>query len=138
MVRLDRDTQRGRGVIEVPAKIKSAFLGWEDHDIFTVILDVDYGGTGQGIGLHSLDKPVKLASITHRVGTAYGMDYIMAVLKACGVDEWNKLPGRTIYVLKAHDSYQAKVLGIKPFPFEKGEAFYFDNLATIHAEELAA
>ena len=125
-------------MIEVPAKIKTAFLGWEDHGIFTVILDVDYGGSGQGIGCHSLDKPWDNGTITHRIGTAYGLNYIMAVMKACGVQDWNKLPGRTIYVLKADDSYQSNVLGIKPLPFEKGEAFFFDNLATIHAEELAA
>lgn len=37
------------------AKIRHTMLGIEDHGIFTFVLDLDYGGSGQGAGMYCLD-----------------------------------------------------------------------------------
>lgn len=36
------------------AIIKSVFLGIEDHGLLTLMLDLDYGGMGQGFGGYSI------------------------------------------------------------------------------------
>lgn len=117
---------------EVIAKIESTFLGIEDHGIFTAYLYVDYSrGSGQGIGGYSLDDydPER----KERIGTGYGMEWIRRVLLACGVDSWEKLAGRTVFILKteAQDRIGSSgALGIRPLPTERGTEFIFDDLAT--------
>jgi hypothetical protein len=108
------------------AKITSAFLGWEDHGIFTCVLMVDYGHSGQGIGQYALDGYDDESG--RRIGTAFGTEFLMRLMRACGVQDWNKLVGRTVYVVKESDGWNAKVLGIEPLPTEPGERFMFDEL----------
>jgi hypothetical protein len=110
-------------MVEVIAKIESTSLGTEDHGIFTCWLHVNYGGSGQGIGGYSLDGPS--GDGYGRVGSAEGMNFIMRLMDACGVDDWKKLPGRTVYVLKDSDKWGADVLGIRPLPAEPGKEFIF-------------
>lgn len=106
------------------AKITHVSLGYEDHGIFTCALQVDYGGSGQSVGSYVL-------------GGVSGIDYIKRTMKACGVDEWSKIKGRTILVLTESDNYNARVVGIKPLPTEPGEAFLFDEWVKEHADERA-
>lgn len=108
------------------AKIKRAFLGYEDHGILTCMLDLDYGGSGQGAGGYGLDEPIKDedGKFLRRRGSAYGMEYVARLMKACGVRSWDKMVGRTVYAL----SDWGKVYAIKPLPTEKGEEFVFDSL----------
>lgn len=89
------------------AKIVRTFLGKEDHDIFTCILTLDFGGTMQGFGLHSL----KFES--------YGIEYLERILKVVGVDSWEKLPGQ--YIRADHE--HTKVNGIGNI-IANGEWFY--------------
>ena len=49
----------------------------------------------------------------------------MAILKACGVDQWEKLPGRTVYALI---DKQAFVRGLAPLPTEPGTEFHVDDI----------
>ena len=95
------------------ARIESTSLGFEDHGILTAWLHVTYGGSSQGIGGFAL---------THSAGS-----FIRGVLRACGVDKWEKLVGRTIYVLREDTSFQARAVGIEPLPTEDGERFLFDE-----------
>jgi hypothetical protein len=64
------------------------------------------------------------------VGTAYGMEFIRRTLKAASVDEWEKLKGRTIYVLTEDDGWNSRVIGIGPLETEGTEKdnFIFDDL----------
>ena len=79
------------------AKIRSTMLGVEDHGIFTFVLNLDYGGSGQGFGTFCLDEPLKKdGKFLGRVGTAVGMDAIMKVLDVIGVGSWEKLPGQVL------------------------------------------
>jgi hypothetical protein len=75
------------------AKIKSTYLGIEDHGIFTAYLDLDYGGSGQGFGGMSLDGPPGDGGEGNRIGSAYGAEFIMRVLRTLEVGSWEKLPG---------------------------------------------
>lgn len=99
-------------------------LGYEDHGIFTAILYLDYGGLAQGAGMYSLDEYDKRSE--RRIGTAGGMDFIIGVLSACGVENWEKVKGRTVIaVLDTEDSWSGNVIGIKSLPTEKGTEFMF-------------
>lgn len=108
------------------AKIESTMLGTEDHGIFTAYLFVTYGGSGQGIGGYGLDEYSEEEK--RRKGTAYGMEFVTRLMRACGVSSWEKLAGRTIYVLKDSDRLHARVLGVENLPTEPGERFLFDEL----------
>ncbi len=119
------------GYTEQIAKIRSTHLGREDHGIFTAILDLDYGGSGQGAGTYALDE---YDEETHeRHGTAGGMDFIIGILDACGVDSWEKVAGRTVLALR-EEGYHGKVVGLKPLPTEGGKQFLFaDAFAEVTA-----
>lgn len=112
------------------AKIESTFLGYEDHGIFTAMLHCDFGGSGQGIGGFSLDSYEEEKK--RRVGSAFGIDFIARTLEVCGVDSWEKVKGRTIFVLRESDSWGAKVLGIQSLPTEGKAIFIFDDLVKEH------
>lgn len=77
------------------AKIKSTYLGLEDHGLFTCFLNLDYGGSFQGFGGHSLTHP------------KYGVEYLGRVLKTVGVDRWEELPGKVIRVKADHGAVYA-------------------------------
>ena len=117
---------------KVIAKVDSTFLGIEDHGLFIAMLTVTYGGGEfQGIGTHALDSYD--AEKKKRIGTAYGADYIKRILQVCGVDQWEKLKGRTIYVLKEDGTTGLgwggdKVLGIASLPTEGYYEFIFEDL----------
>ena len=87
------------------AKIISTSLGGEDHGIFTIYIHLDYGGVCQAFGGWSLDTPDKKSPKEFhkgRVGTAYGMNFIMNVLHTLGVSTWEKLPGTYCRVIAEH------------------------------------
>lgn len=113
------------------AKIERASLGWEDHGIFTCMLDLNYGGSGQGTGGYALDEPRRDGEGQHigRFGTAFGMEFIIRVMRACGVQDWSKVTGRTVLAIRESDDYHARVVGIKPLPTERGEPFIFAELS---------
>ena len=116
------------------AKIESTLLGYEDHGIFTAILYLHYGDSGQGAGMYSLDQYDKKTERRH--GTAAGMDFIIGVLRACGVDQWEKVKGRTIIAIMdgIGDDWNAKVIGLKPLPTEGGTEFLFADAFPVAVE----
>lgn len=115
-------------------KITETMLGYEGHGILTCYLTVDYGGAGQSIGGYGFDTPVRRdGELIGRFGVTYGMEFVARIIKACGVDSWEKVKGRTIFVL--HDlpddapSWGAsRVIGIENLPTEKGCRFIFTEL----------
>lgn len=104
------------------AKVTGTFLGWEDHGMFTCSLTLDYGHSGQGAGFYQLSTYDPATD--RQVGTAEGLEFVIRLLRACGVSSWERLVGRTVF---AHAT-SGKVLGIEPLPTEPGEAFFFDDL----------
>lgn len=115
-----------RGMAERIAKITSTMLGYEDHGILTCMLQVDYGGSAQGIGGYAFDQFDRERN--RRVGHGSGIDFMAGVLGACGVQTWEEVRGRTILVYTAGDDYQAQVTGIGPLPTEPGKIFLFDSI----------
>jgi hypothetical protein len=78
------------------ARIRKASLGIEDHGIMTCMLYLDYQGSAQGFGGYSLDTYDD--TVKRRVGTAYGMEWIIRLLRAVGVDNWEDLVGQNVRV----------------------------------------
>ena len=75
------------------AVIKKTFLGFEDHGIMTCMIDLDYGSCSmQGFGGYAFSG-----------STAFGMQFIMAVLNVVGVDSWEQLVGKHVRV-QAHSA----------------------------------
>lgn len=118
------------------AKIESTKLGFFNGAVLTTWLNVKYGdGMGQGIGGYGLDEPLKYENgETTRRGTAYGCEFIRRVMVACGVQNWEDIPGRTIFVLTKPGGHglglgSEGVVGIAPLPTEPGEPLIFADLA---------
>jgi hypothetical protein len=88
----------GTPYLMIPALIEKTTLGYEDHGIMLAWLHLDYTGSAQGAGGYVLDTYDEEQG--HRVGSAYGLDWIIRVLKVVGVDEWESVPRHRIYALK--------------------------------------
>lgn len=73
------------------ATIHSTMLG-TSHGMYVAYLDLNYGGAHQGFGGNILDD-ITPDDKYKRVGTAFGMEYIIQILETLEVDEWEKLPG---------------------------------------------
>lgn len=116
--------------VEQIAKIRTVRLGWEDHGIFTCQLDLDYGTSGQGAGGYCLDEPRRDGEdkFIGRFGTAFGMEWIIRLMRACNAKDFSDVRGTTVVALR-EDGWGGKVIGLKPLPTEKGEPFIFDDLA---------
>lgn len=67
------------------AVIRSVYLGFEDHGLLTLMLDLDYGGTGQGFGNYNLGA--------EDAGN-YCARWIKGLLKTFEIDELYKLKGK--------------------------------------------
>src|SRR5438045_1865374 len=106
---------------ETIAKITGAFLGWEDHGILTCTLTLDYGGSGQGTPGYGLDEPRQDAAGKHigRFGTAFGMEFVARLMRACGVNQWDAIKGRTVIAIRDGEGWNGLVRGIKPLPTEQ-------------------
>lgn len=108
------------------AKIESVSLGFEDHGILTTWLFCDYGGSCQGVGglvMSTVNEPKEPAVAIPGFG-----NYIVGVLRACGVSKWEDLPGRTVFMLFDKDAgMHDQPLGIEPLPTEEGERFLFND-----------
>jgi len=89
------------------AKITSTMLGVEDHGIFTCMLYLDYGGAGQGAGGYAMDTPKNIGDKTVRVGTIFGMQLIIEVLRVVGVSKWEDLPGKHVRASASYDKVVA-------------------------------
>ncbi len=77
------------------AVISSTMLGREDHGIFTFSIGLDFGNSGfQGYGSYALDEYHD--QIARRVGTALGMQSIIAVLEIAGAPDWEHLKGHPV------------------------------------------
>lgn len=72
------------------AKITGTMLGYEDHGILTCMIDLDYGGSGQGFGGYQLSDGHDL----HR--------HITQILKTVGVEKWEDLKGKYVRVVAEH------------------------------------
>lgn len=88
------------------AVIESARITNDDHNLLSVWLSLDYGGSGQGFGGYSLYLP---PSFKHHdpSGPNYAGHFIWRVMEIADVSEWGKLAGKTIRVRCEHSKVHA-------------------------------
>jgi hypothetical protein len=93
------------------ARITKTMLGWEDHDIFTFLLMLDYGGMGQGAGQLCLGNSKGVHALTGEM--------ISKILQTVGVDTWEELPGKNVVAIIEDGLVRgiAPILGGKDFIF---------------------
>lgn len=108
--------------VETIAKVESTFLGYEDHGIFSLNVNFTYGSSGQGTGHYCV------ANAEPSDTDAVGIRLVKAIIDACGVNQWEHLRGRTVYVLRESDDWNARVVGIAPLPTEKGSRVIFKDV----------
>lgn len=86
--------------------IHNTFIGIEDHGILGMNIDFDFGGVRQGTGVYYLSSVY---------------EQIPSILSVCGVQEWEKLKGRSCYVLR--DDARGMIRGIMSFHGDKHVLF---------------
>lgn len=69
-------------------RIAATHLGPEGHGIFTAQLTVEGDGWGVGVGGYIL-----------KGDSGFGIDHISAIMKAVGVETWEKVRGNSVMVL---------------------------------------
>lgn len=99
-------------------KIESTFLGIEDHGMFALSVGFAFKGSGQAFGLYSLD-------FVADDGVSWANRLIKAILSAADVDQWERLKGRTLYVLRPEP--YGLIRGLAPLPTENGRGFVFGS-----------
>jgi hypothetical protein len=112
--------------------IEGTELGVEDHGVLSFWLHVNFGGAGQGFGGYALDEPHGRGSgFKGRHGTAFGCEVILRVLGAVGVEKWEDLKGKEIWVYRDTDNFLAgKILGIEAPDYRSHEgAFFIEDTA---------
>jgi len=89
-------------------QIKRTSLGKEDHGLWTANLHCEGAGSGISLGGYRLDMYDKVDK--RSFGTAYGLDNIMRICQTVGVEKWEDLPGKRIYILfEGTDGHWGKV-----------------------------
>lgn len=99
------------------AKIESTHIGIEDHGLFTVNVNFSGGSWGQGTGHIMLGEEAELLG-----------RFVQGFIKAVGVDSWEGLKGRTVFVLRDGDSLASRIVGIENLPTERGGRFEFADV----------
>ena len=98
MIKLEKVEVNGKTYEAEIGKIESTFLGIEDHGILTFIIHIDFEGSHQGAGTYSLDQYDSKKGKT--IGTPHMAAVIRSILETVGVDTWEKLPGKSVVVLR--------------------------------------
>lgn len=75
------------------AIITSATITKGDHNLLSAYVNLDYGGLCQSFGGYVLHVPD-----TQKNRANYAGLFLWRVMEMAGVDEWDKLPGKTIRV----------------------------------------
>ncbi|WP_155962167.1 hypothetical protein [Streptococcus ruminantium] len=89
-------------------KIKSTFLGREDHGILTCYLTLEGSGFGISVGGYALDWYDEIKGI--RIPVQKGFKLIDRIMKVVGVSSWEELTGK--YIRIEHDGPGRRVTKI--------------------------
>lgn len=95
------------------AVINSVMLGYEGHGIFTCWLMLSGDGWGIGFGGYALDTYDNTQN--KRVGTVYGMNYIIELLKTFEVETIDELKNKPLRVVFDGDKFSSSIIKIGHF-----------------------
>lgn len=88
------------------AVIEKAVITSGDHGVLSAWLHLNYGdSSGQGFGGYALYLPKNFTH--HDKGASYAGHFIWRVMEVAGVEEWSKLPGKTIRVRASNSGVDA-------------------------------
>lgn len=87
-------------------RITRADLGFEDHGVFGVNINFEFGTSGQGTGWYGLNNPS-------------GSKLLKAIMEAAGVSDWGDLKGMAVYVLRAKGDPYGQIVGFEKLPINK-------------------
>ncbi len=105
-------------------RIQKATLGFNDREMVTLYLDMDYGGACQLVGGFHMALGLGENARTR----PYAMEYVLGVLRACGVGAWNEVQGRTVFLLWPNsDWWNVMPVGMENLPTEPGQRFLFET-----------
>ena len=91
----DRDPKMYFGVL---ARVESTTLGFNDRGCMVAMLNVDYGGVVQSVGVFRLGDGSQPAH--DLMPTKSGAEFIMRILEVFGpYQQWERLKGKMLYVL---------------------------------------
>jgi hypothetical protein len=106
--------------------VRSTMLGWEDHGIFTAMLDLESPSSGQSAGAYFLDD--RREREDDAVGTASGVDYLQRIMRVVQVRSWEKVQGQQVIALRAEP--YGSVVGIANIADDDdGRVFVFQDWA---------
>jgi hypothetical protein len=94
----------------VVATVERTALGKEDHGILTANMTLGWDGSGVVFGGFCLDTPGPDSG--DRVGSAYGLDYVIKVLETVGVESWEQLRGTQLIALFENSRWGSPIKGI--------------------------
>ena len=103
---------KGTAYTAIPGKIGRTNLGFHVHhrrvvaELGISLPDCGYINTADYV----LDE--KVPGNPEAEGSAYGMDYIMGILRAAGCDAWEHLIGSRVLVLFATEEFGQPALGL--------------------------
>lgn len=100
--------------------ITKADLSWRDYGVLTGFLTLDYGGSSQGFGDHSLYLP---KGFKHHELRSVAGHWIFRCLNIAGVKSWDELVGRTVRVKAEQMKVHAIGHIVKEDWFNPGEDF---------------
>jgi len=94
------------------AKITSAKLEM-NHGCLVLWLMMEFSGGAQGFGGYALDKPLKDGNgkFIRSQGTAYGIEWILRLMKLFRVEDFSKLAGQSCRIDKEDHSGPIKRVG---------------------------
>lgn len=95
--------------LEELGKVSEVFLGYEDHGILTMLLDIDFGGSGQGFGGMILSTHDEKSDKNR--GTVAGTDLICRMLDLFHVRDLQKIKGR--YVIALREKPMGNIVGLR-------------------------
>lgn len=83
--------------------VASTMLGYEDHGIFTAIIELQSGSSHQSAGAYFLDdrRHKDHDDGPDPVGTAAGIDYLQRVMRVLAVESWEQVKGKRVIALRA-------------------------------------
>ena len=101
------------------ARVGRVFVGAEGHSIFTFSIDLKFGAAHQAFGGYALDTWD--AKLDRRVGTAAGMDLLMALTRVLAVDDLHNAVGKYVYALR--EKPRDLIVGLRQLEPDGGKEF---------------